>query len=1171
MLSLSNGGMTAGHAGKYFSREDYYLKGEEPSQWLGKSAAVFRLRGKVKEAAFRNLASGKSPDGLRQLVAPKITKGEDGAQVENHRAGNDLTFSAPKSVSIGYAAGNRELKEIWDQAVVNTMQYVEKHYSHYRTPDGVESAGNIIAAKFDHVTSRALDPEVHSHVFLLNMVQTPEGWQANEPKNIYQDKIALGMLARQEAINLYRKAGYRVDFTDREKLLFEIEGVRREEIDAFSKRRSAILDKVSRWKEEQRFPGVADTLLKQMAALDTRDSKRQVTQEDVRRAWEEGFTAAGTTPEEVKERIEAFKTLQPALEQSGHPVPGESPSAIIKTAASLLTEREVLFDRTLLLKTAVPVSGGGHSIAELDEAVDGTRSIRFQGRERLGWNSGREFFTTREMLELEARNLARLRGLASFQSVTSSAEICAYLKGLAGGAESDLSPEEGTHLDAFRAGAASALCEAPVAVSPGQREHIVNDLAGSRGFAVTQGDPGTGKTFAAAIVERFNSEVLEPSGRRHLTINLAYTGKASLETEKASGKNSFTIDSFLTRVEESPSPATVLGVSPDPALPNQVVIKIDEASLVGGRQAGRILTVVSKLKEEGFGVKLSLIGDSKQMQSIQASPFFRHASDLAREASGDYAVMKEITRQKESGLLAVARVLNRTDPERPLGNNAADALKMLQQQGRVTEIPERPELVKAVVERYLSETAPPSPSEGKHSVLIVTPFNADRHDLNREIRQAKMQNGELGESVTVQVLVPVEQGVTASSYHPGMTVIFTGARSGHRKLHPPEGMRANQKGEVLAVNPGTNRVKIGFTDGQSRIFDATDLAQQSSTYRSEQREFAKGDLVVFSKNSRDRKIITTEGEGKSIGVRNGERGEIADIHTTDKETIATIKMLSDGRKIYVQLTRFGPQHIDHGYAVTVHKGQGETVDSVISFNYVKPASSNDKNRLQSLTRLQISDEAFNRWNSRLSELEKSYETNTRIGGHAGRISFVLLADRQNPGEQKGIAITFRNGRDVVEDESVRSQMREAGMYWSTTAGAWVTAATNDSALHLIPGHPLKDRQYLEHLKTFRREQPSPPPGPEERSYTAEIDTMADTIKYGRASYNSFNVAVTRARHEAAVFTNSIPGLRNSIQVVDQKSSTIERLDRSRPDIGKQPSPAIVKAPELEKELKLPKR
>lgn len=101
MLSVSPG-MGAVQAGGYFSREDYYLKGTEQGEhslWSGRGAESLGLEGPVREEEFRALCRGEDPAGNR-LVAPKLTRDrETGELVETHRAGNDCTYSAPKSVS----------------------------------------------------------------------------------------------------------------------------------------------------------------------------------------------------------------------------------------------------------------------------------------------------------------------------------------------------------------------------------------------------------------------------------------------------------------------------------------------------------------------------------------------------------------------------------------------------------------------------------------------------------------------------------------------------------------------------------------------------------------------------------------------------------------------------------------------------------------------------------------------------------------------------------------------------------------------------------------------------------------------------------------------------------------------------------------------------------------
>ncbi|WP_263634491.1 MobF family relaxase [Geomonas subterranea] len=117
--------------------------------------------------------------------------------VETHRAGNDCTFSAPKSVSIAYAAGVDQARDAHDSAVRSVLFHMEEHYCHYRSADGI-GCGDMVAAKFDHATSRNVDPQLHSHVFVVNAVHTGDGtFRANEPRAIFLDQKSLGLLYRQ--------------------------------------------------------------------------------------------------------------------------------------------------------------------------------------------------------------------------------------------------------------------------------------------------------------------------------------------------------------------------------------------------------------------------------------------------------------------------------------------------------------------------------------------------------------------------------------------------------------------------------------------------------------------------------------------------------------------------------------------------------------------------------------------------------------------------------------------------------------------------------------------------------------------------------------------------------------------------------------------------------------
>ena len=227
MMSISPG-MSAGQAGGYFSQEDYYLKGAdhgEYSRWFGKGAAALELSGKVKEEEFRAVCAGIHPASGTRIVAPKLVRDRNtGELVEIHRAGNDCTYSAPKSVSVLYAAGDMGVKEAHDAAVIAVLRHKEERYTFYRSHGGIVR-GEMVAAVFDHATSRNLDPQLHSHVFVVNAVRTSDGgWRGNWNRTIFQDQKSLGLLYRQELARELEARGYRIAFTDRSQMFFGFKG-----------------------------------------------------------------------------------------------------------------------------------------------------------------------------------------------------------------------------------------------------------------------------------------------------------------------------------------------------------------------------------------------------------------------------------------------------------------------------------------------------------------------------------------------------------------------------------------------------------------------------------------------------------------------------------------------------------------------------------------------------------------------------------------------------------------------------------------------------------------------------------------------------------------------------------------------------------------------------------
>jgi conjugative relaxase-like TrwC/TraI family protein len=907
MMTLSPP-MMAEQASVYFSSEDYYLGGTEEGRntlWYGRGAEALGLAGPVREEEFRPLCRGEDPQGKR-IVKYRPMR-EKGVRVEKHRAGNDCTFSAPKSVSIAHAAGVEGIKEAHDAAVLAVLEHMERHYCHYRVPGG-ELKGGMVCAKFDHATSRNFDPQLHSHVFYLSAVQTREGdWKASEPKIIFENQKSLGLLYRLALARELTERGYGITISNRSLMYFELAGVDPRLIEHFSSRTKEIEEQVELWTSEKKFPGVSHARLCEMATLETRDPKRQMSRDDLVLVLERGFQACGSSMERVKRELEESRAPYLARER---PLP-EPAARVVELAAHDLTNREAVLKRARLLDRAVQLSGGRHGVGELDAAIDGGA----EGVLRLGQNAkGREFYTTREMRELEARNLERVRGLAPFRSVVREGEVEGYLERIA---LEDVRP------------------------TAGQQREVYNELAGEAGLTVTLGDPGTAKTYTLKLIERFNDEVLRPDGREHFSIDVACTAKAAREMSRATGRPAFTAHSFLRawqaskfdlQGEESGRSMLVVGgekiLIPEGA---QVVLRVDEASFLGARQAGELLRVVEELQARGVQAKLHLLGDIKQMQAVAAGDLLRQVRELGERGEVDYAHLTDILRQKELSLLEVARNLNRED--RPLGENAREAVVALEKQGHVIEIPERPGLKAAVVERYLEESGRPSnfperAAAGKRqTVVLVVATNAEREELNRDIRSARVRAGEIEAGRSFKMLSPASQGVTVEGYQVGDSAIFWGERDARGRPLAGEAP-AETVGRVTGIDRDLNLVTVSysFTKGKGeraiertvvRDYSPTELERKSAHFRQEERNFAVGDRIIALHNN------------KGLKVENGTLGTIREL---SDDGVARVDL--GDRETTLDLNRY--RQVDHAYAVTIHRSQGATLEHSILFAQVRP-------------------------------------------------------------------------------------------------------------------------------------------------------------------------------------------------------------------------------------------
>ncbi len=518
MLSL--GKIAAGpQAARYYTdqvaagREEYYAgEGEAPGRWTGNAAAAAGLSGQVQPGQLESLLAG---GGLRRPV-------RNGAV-----AGFDLTFRAPKSVSVLWGVAgpelSRQLGQAHDAAVEAALGYVEREACRARRGAGgvVQVRGSgFVAAAFRHRASRAGDPLLHTHVVAGNLTLGPDGrWTALDARHLYRHAKTAGYLYQAE---LRRELTERLGltWTPIERGTADVHGVPREVIDHFSRRRAEIL-------EHMAAHGGRSAASAQVAALDTRRAKREVTVDRLReqsraRAGEHGLPA---------------RDLERVLRPGDRAVP-----LATAVAPEALTRQASVFGRAELLQALAEAQPRGASIADLEHLADAMLADREvvalpPGPVPAGLTERR--FTTRAMLAIEQDLLDHAgHTLADHRAVVPESAMRKSLSG-------------------------RSLSE--------EQRAVVGALCGrGDGVSVLRAAAGTGKTFALdAAREAWQAAGIEVHG-------CALSARAALELADQAAIPSKTIAQLTRRLDDGAR------------LPDGSVLVIDEAGMVGTRDLARL-------------------------------------------------------------------------------------------------------------------------------------------------------------------------------------------------------------------------------------------------------------------------------------------------------------------------------------------------------------------------------------------------------------------------------------------------------------------------------------------------------------------------------------------------------------------------------------------------------
>ena len=789
----------------YFEVDGYYAKNDpehrKASRWHGEAAALLGLHGRVNPKRFEAVLAGYVPG--TELRLGRLRDGE-----HEHRPGVDVTFSAPKSVSLEalvYAAPKTGARVVraHDEAVRATLGFIETELLQTRSYERETGrrprvrADGMTAATFRHLASRNLDPQLHTHAVIANMTRGRDGnWRSAEFTSVERSKLLIGAYYRNELRSRLEEIGYATVPTLVGRMPgFEIAGYRRPMLDAFSTRRRELLDYMQ-------ARGWENTPARtQQAALYTRQRKAEPDRQVLHETWRERAREIGP----ARDRDVARGRNGVGAPASPRSEPRELPSAlaVVRQAVEHLEERRTVFSANDLRAWALAHGGGRHSLAELDAGI---ARLRRDGH----------------LIEAKARR-------ADLAFVTDRARA----------AERDLIAGMRAGLDAGHGLAPPAAVEVGLeeaGLNPGQRAAARTILLSPHRTVGVQGHAGSGKTTMLRAVA-------ELAGERRI-VGLAPSASAVHVLAGEADIPARTLQGFLTRYrdvgdgiaspEKTEEARRTLGGA---------VVILDEASMVGTAQ----MRALTRIAAQTDVARLALIGDRRQLRAVEAGQPF----GLLQDAGMPTARMDEVVRQRDADLKAAVLHIVADEPRmavEELGNGVLET--------------DSDELGRKAAQLWLD--LDPGLRAG---TAILAPTHELRAEINEAVRQGLEDEGALrGPELEIERYVNLHltrsQKGEVANYRPGDMAVF------HHNVYGVKA-RAGDACRVLEARDD-GRVLLAHPDGRERHIDpAGYIRYRLDLYETQPMVLRAGDRVRWTRNDPARGLVNGEhAELLSIGPAN---------------------------------------------------------------------------------------------------------------------------------------------------------------------------------------------------------------------------------------------------------------------------------------------------------------
>ena len=416
MLTVKD--MGSGQVNYYtgLAKTDYFIKGQEPpGVWLGRGAEKLELTGIVKEAELKNVFRGFSPDGKTPLVqnAGKM----DGKLSRD--PGWDLTFSAPKSVSIVWAVSGEQMRAQVEQAHFEAIRAVTREIEDKtvirKGKGGTErEQAELVIAAFQHSTSRAVnknalpDMQLHTHTLVLNLGVSPTDGKTRSitSRQFYQNEKIWGAAYRAELSKNLQVMGFQIE---RAGDSFEIAGVPKVLISEFSKRTGQI---------EEQTKGITDPKEIEKKKLAGRRVKDAYSRDELFSNWSSKCKKFGFNKEKIRE-LSNSKLEARSVEHEKREA--------VKAAVSHLAETKPAFTIDELQRTVfIEAQSRGIGFREAMRATKDYLKTQFGKTEKraiqVGHKESREISNFRHELEQQGYKVLGItfsrRGAVEFERIT---------------------------------------------------------------------------------------------------------------------------------------------------------------------------------------------------------------------------------------------------------------------------------------------------------------------------------------------------------------------------------------------------------------------------------------------------------------------------------------------------------------------------------------------------------------------------------------------------------------------------------------------------------------------------------------------------------------------------------------------------------------------------------